>query len=133
LSHITPDLAIYYSFHTRSSSPTVDLDSDQAPEILGSAAALAELHGRGCMLATKEWVDNHWSLILWKLAGMVMLDPDREVVEGHHKRWCWEEVIRQLLYRFVWSPVRKFSLIDDLVYGSGTSANYTTHSARPYA
>ncbi|EIN13926.1 hypothetical protein PUNSTDRAFT_117563 [Punctularia strigosozonata HHB-11173 SS5] len=53
----------------------------------------------GCSLATKPWVDNHWSLILWKLAGMVCLDPDKERESGT-RRWCPREVMRQLLYRY---------------------------------
>ncbi|KAH9170557.1 hypothetical protein EDB89DRAFT_1977284 [Lactarius sanguifluus] len=51
------------------------------------------------MLATQEWVDNHWSLILWKLAGMVALDPESEVDE-HRRRWSWKEMMRQLRYRY---------------------------------
>jgi breast cancer 2 susceptibility protein len=39
-------------------------------------------------------------LILWKLAGMVYLDPELEN-DPKRKRWCWSEVIRQLLYRYV--------------------------------
>ncbi|KAF8585115.1 hypothetical protein K439DRAFT_1344127 [Ramaria rubella] len=49
----------------------------------------------GCNLATKEWVDNHWSLILWKMIGMACLEPT-----ALEKRWCWDEVIRQLRYRY---------------------------------
>ena len=71
--------------------------------MLGPQAALEELLETGCRLATKEWVENAWGLILWKLAGMVGLDPERER-EGQGedgRRWCWGEVMRQLLYRFV--------------------------------
>jgi breast cancer 2 susceptibility protein len=71
--------------------------------LLGPQAALTELQAKGCTLVTKEWVDNAWGLILWKLAGMVGLDPEREK-EKEGMRWCWEEVMRQLLYRFV-SPI----------------------------
>ncbi|EIM83586.1 uncharacterized protein STEHIDRAFT_62664, partial [Stereum hirsutum FP-91666 SS1] len=53
----------------------------------------------GCSLATKEWVDNHWGLILWKLAGMVCLDPGRER-DMDARRWSWDEVMRQLRYRY---------------------------------
>ncbi|KAJ7269415.1 hypothetical protein B0H12DRAFT_1208887 [Mycena haematopus] len=65
----------------------------------GVAVATPAKTLRGCALATKLWVDNHWALILWKLAGMVCLDPAREK-DPQAKRWCWAEVIRQLLYRY---------------------------------
>lgn len=76
------------------------IESSQSPDVkpLGPAAALEELHTRGCSLATNEWVTNHWQLILWKLAGMVTLEPEAES-DPDRKRWCWPEVIRQLLYR----------------------------------
>ncbi|KAJ7161264.1 hypothetical protein C8R43DRAFT_992095 [Mycena crocata] len=98
LKQITPALALYYSFHTPSSSIPSDA-SPSPPKLLGPAAALEELVSRGCSLATKLWVDNHWCLILWKLAGMTCLDPERES-DPRQKRWCWAEVIRQLLYRY---------------------------------
>ncbi|KAJ7492322.1 hypothetical protein FB451DRAFT_1217887 [Mycena latifolia] len=98
LKQITPTLALYYSFHTPSSSLPSDA-SPSPPKLLGPDAALEELIGRGCSLATKLWVDNHWCLILWKLAGMVCLEPERES-DPQAKRWCWVEVIRQLLYRY---------------------------------
>jgi len=98
LSEITPESAMYYSFHTTFSTPP---EPGSVPStVLGPAAALEELLRRGCTLATKPWVDNHWCLVLWKLAGMVALDPAKEAIL-EQKRWCWEEVIRQLLYRFV--------------------------------
>lgn len=66
--------------------------------VLGSEEAYTELKARGCRLATVQWVDNHYGLILWKLAGMVALEPDREA-NLVKQRWCWSEVVRQLLYR----------------------------------
>ena len=65
-----------------------------------AAAALEQLHELGCSLATKPWVDNHWGMILWKLAGLVCLEPEREQ-DAATRRWCWPEVMRQLLYRSV--------------------------------
>jgi len=97
LNQITPETALYYSFHTMSPAPPPSTFS-QPTTVLGSAEALKELLDRGCTLATKPWVDNHWCLILWKLAGMVALDPEKETSMSE-KRWCWAEVIRQLLYR----------------------------------
>lgn len=86
LNQVTPATALYYVFHSRNS------------QNLGPAEALNELHRRGCTMATKPWVDNHWCLILWKLAGMVALDPQRELLP-EQKRWSWSEVLRQLVYR----------------------------------
>lgn len=67
--------------------------------MLGSSAAYDVLQELGCKLATREWVDNHWRFILWKLSGMACLAPDREFDDD--KRWSWEEVIRQLRYRYI--------------------------------
>ena len=88
LTQISPQLAIYYSFHTATSVPN---DLDGSGSVLGAEAAYEELHKRGCVLATKSWVDNHWCLILWKLAGMVALDPECEN-DPSRRRWCWDEV-----------------------------------------
>jgi breast cancer 2 susceptibility protein len=97
LNQITPETALYYNFHTTDSSPPPSTIS--APQTkLGPDEALKELLRRGCSLATQEWVNNHWCLILWKLAGMVALDPEKEA-NPDEARWCWSEVIRQLLYR----------------------------------
>ncbi|KAF8527565.1 hypothetical protein BU17DRAFT_39718 [Hysterangium stoloniferum] len=49
----------------------------------------------GCHLVTKEWVDNHWSLILWKMIGMACLEPEKIA-----KKWSWDEVMRQLHMRY---------------------------------
>ncbi|TFK77416.1 hypothetical protein BDN72DRAFT_852512 [Pluteus cervinus] len=87
LAQITPELAIYYSFHSNSTE-----------SLLGTAAAFDHLTNLGCTLATKDWVDNHWSLILWKLAGLALQDIDHG--QDPRKRWCWGEVIRQMLYRY---------------------------------
>ena len=97
LNQITPETALYYTFHSPNdlASSTSNLSA-----VLGPSEALKVLHERGCTLAIKPWVDNHWCLILWKLAGMVALDPEREKIL-EQKRWSWSEVIRQLLYRSV--------------------------------
>ncbi|KZT30791.1 hypothetical protein NEOLEDRAFT_1159892 [Neolentinus lepideus HHB14362 ss-1] len=60
---------------------------------------LEQLHAKGCCLATQEWVENHWSLILWKLAGMVCLDPKSES-DSRTRRWCWGHILEQFLYRY---------------------------------
>ncbi|KIP11131.1 hypothetical protein PHLGIDRAFT_100069 [Phlebiopsis gigantea 11061_1 CR5-6] len=67
--------------------------------VLGPEEILFELKARGCKLATEAWVDNHYGLILWKLAGMVGLDPQKEADETK-RRWCWNELLRQFLYRY---------------------------------
>jgi len=103
LNQITPQTALYYSFHTTSSAPPTATYSASSL-VLGPAEALRELLHRGCALATQPWVENHWSLILWKLAGMVAFDPSKEE-NPNEKRWCWAEVVRQLLYRSVSPPI----------------------------
>jgi breast cancer 2 susceptibility protein len=62
----------------------------------------------GGNLATQGWVDNHWTLILWKLAGMAALDPMREL-EVDRKRWSWTEMMRQLRYRYASSLVLDYT------------------------
>ena len=93
LEEITPATAIDYFFYGPP-GPSGE------PVELGPPEALDTLLKKGCTLATKPWVDNHWCLILWKLAAMVALDPEDETrPKDSSKRWCWEEVINQLLYR----------------------------------
>lgn len=94
---MNPRTAPFYTFTTRSHSPPNLLDSSPSA-VLGRSAVLEELHAKGCTLAKQAWVDNHWPLVLWKLAGMVILDPMSES-DPLRKRWCWKEVIRQLMYR----------------------------------
>ena len=82
MSQITPETAIHYSFYSPSGP-------------LGSAVAFKELQNAGCILATENWVHNHWGMILWKQAGMLCLDPTEAL------RWSWEETMDQLRYRCV--------------------------------
>ena len=63
---------------------------------LGPAQALATLKRDGCHLADAKWVENHWSMILWKLAGEVLAKPSL-----FDTKWTWNEVIHQLKYRCV--------------------------------
>ncbi|KZT08707.1 uncharacterized protein LAESUDRAFT_757423 [Laetiporus sulphureus 93-53] len=97
LNQMTPESAMYYFFDA------TPLQVQASPEAgvthLGPDAALKELRARGCKLAKKAWVDNHWGMILWKLAGMVCLQPEHES-NPETRRWCWDEVMRQLLYRY---------------------------------
>lgn len=90
LSQITPVLAPFYKFNISTSSDI----------LCGPEHALNQLIARGCHLATKLWVDNHWIWILWKLAAMVALEPKKEA-ESATRRWCWNQVMNQFLYRSV--------------------------------
>jgi breast cancer 2 susceptibility protein len=81
------------------------LSSDPVPlHLRGSVDALRDLKAIGCHLATQEWVDNHWSLILWKLAGMAALDPESEA-DVDRRRWSWSETMRQLQYRYAFPSI----------------------------
>ncbi|OSD03321.1 hypothetical protein PYCCODRAFT_1444654 [Trametes coccinea BRFM310] len=97
LRQMRPSNAVYYRFHSAIAS--VDIGDPADSEELGPKAAFVHLREHGCHLATQEWVANHYGLILWKLAGLVCMEPEREQ-DPRTKRWCWPEVIRQLLYRY---------------------------------
>ncbi|KAF5313184.1 hypothetical protein D9619_002620 [Psilocybe cf. subviscida] len=102
LSQITPETAMYYAFNANPSSSMASSSTPQ-PTSRGPVEALEALLARGCTLATRPWVDNHWALILWKLAGMVVLEASNNKDNGaktSQERWCWDEVLRQLLYRY---------------------------------
>ncbi|KAF8560092.1 hypothetical protein OG21DRAFT_24217 [Imleria badia] len=98
LSQVNPRTAPFYAFSARSRSPPNPPDPSSSL-VLDRLAVLEELHAKGCTLAKQAWVDNHWPLVLWKLAGMVALDPVGES-DPLKKRWCWSEIIRQLMYRY---------------------------------
>lgn len=95
LEQVHPSTALHYCFY---SFPSAD-GEDAEPQLLNASAAYNELIKQGCSLATVGWVNNHWSLILWKLAGMAKLDPVSEQ-KVDTKRWCWENVMKQLRYRY---------------------------------
>ncbi|ESK92722.1 rad51-associated protein brh2 [Moniliophthora roreri MCA 2997] len=103
LRRVTPETALYYNFYCPTPTPQY---SDSAPFSLtttsswdlGATEAFQRLQAINCWLAKKDWVLNHWSLILWKLAGMVALDPGTESTE--RRRWSWNEIWNQLLYRY---------------------------------
>ncbi|CDZ97877.1 rad51-associated protein brh2 [Phaffia rhodozyma] len=56
----------------------------------------SELIREGCVGATRDWVENHWSQILWKLACIVRGRPAL-FAEG---KFSWEELGRQIRYRY---------------------------------
>ena len=97
LRELSPKSAMQHRFHV-SPQGTSSVDVPFYPR--GPVDALRELKEAGCHLASQEWVDNHWFLILWKLAGMAALDPESEV-SINRRRWSWTETVRQLRYRYV--------------------------------
>ncbi|KAH9964099.1 hypothetical protein BC827DRAFT_49058 [Russula dissimulans] len=97
LRDLSPNSALQHRFYVSSEGIP---STDPAPRHLrGPTDALRELKSLGCHLATQEWVDNHWPLILWKLAGTVALDPESEI-DNNRQRWSWAETMRQLQYRY---------------------------------
>ncbi len=74
--------AIHYHFTAENGSTLSHVD------------ALDTLKLDGCHFATGRWVDNHWSLILWKIAGQILAKPELFV-----SKWSWGEIINQLKYR----------------------------------
>ncbi|KAI9511878.1 hypothetical protein F5148DRAFT_178985 [Russula earlei] len=94
LHDINPKSALQHRFHVLPQGISYTDSVSRGP-----TDALWELKELGCHMATQEWVDNHWSLILWKLAGMVALNPESEA-DNDRKRWSWAETMRQLRYRY---------------------------------
>ncbi|CUA67485.1 Breast cancer type 2 susceptibility protein homolog [Rhizoctonia solani] len=60
----------------------------------GHTEMLNALQDRGCTLADKEWVKNHWGQVIWKLSGLA--HSGAEATE----KWSWDEALRQMLYRY---------------------------------
>ncbi|KAG8961102.1 hypothetical protein FRC00_013235 [Tulasnella sp. 408] len=85
--------APYYRFHSPTASQIIGAKPMLNP--LGVDSALLHLRDKGCKLVTAEWVRNHWSFVLWKLAALVCSCPDLS-----ESKWSYEEVTRQLLYRY---------------------------------
>jgi breast cancer 2 susceptibility protein len=63
---------------------------------LGLADAATILRSRVTTELSDAWIRNHWSLILWKLAGIARADPS-----NWPSVWSFESVMSQLLYRCV--------------------------------
>ncbi|KAK4700401.1 breast cancer 2 susceptibility protein, partial [Phenoliferia sp. Uapishka_3] len=61
----------------------------------GQAEALTALEDAGCSLATSPWIDNHWGLIVWKLASLTRTRPD-----FRSTYWHWQAAVDQLKYRY---------------------------------
>lgn len=70
---------------------------------LGWQDAQDQLVALGARLVDDVWVKNHWTLILWKQAGilraMVSAGVDKE--SARSEVWSFSNVLRQLLYRLV--------------------------------
>lgn len=96
LPDLSPKSALQHRFYVFSQG--ISSTHPVPRHLRGPTDALRELKSLGCHLATQEWVENHWSLILWKLAGMVALDPESEA-DNDRQRWSWAETMRQLRYR----------------------------------
>lgn len=94
LKQITVESAFFYLFHHVKWGEPVP----KGLPLHGARIACDRLHSGGRHRATYDWVENHWCLILWKLAGLVCLEPQRE--QTVHRRWCWTEVMRQLQSRY---------------------------------
>lgn len=65
-----------------------------AGAIFGPSEALSSLQLLGAASATLKWVQNHWSLILWKLAAYVYWQP---TLVG---MWSFHSCLHQLRYRY---------------------------------
>lgn len=77
-----PSMAALYSF------------TDEDDNDLGPTQAHQMLRKAGAIHASQQWVTNHWSLIVWKLAAITRHKPKED------EHWfTWEEVCRQLKYR----------------------------------
>jgi breast cancer 2 susceptibility protein len=62
----------------------------------GPEDVLREFQNSGLAHVGIQWVQNHWKMILWKLASIVRMN--------HHlfsEKWNYREVVRQLKYRYV--------------------------------
>lgn len=79
---IEPWNALYWAF-------------EEDGERKGVEAASEALKKAGCTLLEREWLQNHWSLIIWKLANTVLMWPATQA-----ERWSFREVLNQLLYRY---------------------------------
>ncbi|KAK0538936.1 hypothetical protein OC842_001133 [Tilletia horrida] len=88
-----PDLARHYVFDD-ASMPNQSLGPAAALEMLRSAAGPSSAaYSEECL--SLRWVQNHWGLVLWKLAAMVRHKP-----EDVYRLWTWREMCRQLRYRY---------------------------------
>lgn len=62
----------------------------------GPEDVLREFQNGGLAHVGIQWVQNHWKMILWKLASIVRTNP-----QLFSEKWNYREVVRQLKYRYV--------------------------------
>lgn len=119
--------AQYYRFNAPTFSQVASGSTALRP--LGTNDALASLREKGCSLATPAWVDNHWAMILWKLASLICACPDLL-----RDKWTYHEVVNQLLYRCVRSTTSSFSSATrpTLCAPIATSASLIESSGPPF-
>lgn len=55
---------------------------------------MSEFQDQGLTHVDIAWVQNHWKMVLWKLASIVKANPDL-----FSAKWNYREVVRQLKYR----------------------------------
>ncbi|KAJ9094408.1 hypothetical protein QFC21_005947 [Naganishia friedmannii] len=79
---ITPTTAAFYTF----------LDEGI---MKGPPETLKEFEKEGLTYVELEWLENHWRMIVWKLASIVRAKPDMLC-----EKWKYREVKRQLQYRY---------------------------------
>jgi breast cancer 2 susceptibility protein len=89
LLHITPSNALHYYFN----GPR---PGQNGAHPLGADEAFDYLRSHECSLATQAWVQNHWALVLWKLAAYVCCRTDLFAAV-----WTFDEVCRHLMHRQV--------------------------------
>ncbi|KAK8849662.1 hypothetical protein IAR55_004997 [Kwoniella newhampshirensis] len=80
---------------------------------MGTQEALRELQQEHCTFATAQWVDNHWTQILWKLAGQVQAKPDLFL-----SKWSWLEITSQLRYRSVYESRSELTVRYEREFGA---------------
>ena len=97
---------------------TVLCDPSQAPKYVFAGpdgasldvdAALESIKQRGCVGATRKWVQNHWHLILWKFAAYAAARPSDARVY-----WSWEQLLEQLCYRYERESRKQFSAVKQI-------------------
>jgi breast cancer 2 susceptibility protein len=80
---VNPSTAPYYRFSY--------LDIMRGPQDV-----MEEFRAEGLGHVGIEWFENHWRMIVWKLASMVRAKP-----ELFQQKWTYREVVRQMKYRYV--------------------------------
>ncbi|KAJ9119559.1 hypothetical protein QFC22_003268 [Naganishia vaughanmartiniae] len=82
MNAITPATAAFYTFL-------------EEGFLKGPPETLKEFEAEDLTYVDLEWLENHWKMILWKLASIVKAQPDM-----YREKWNYREVKRQLQYRY---------------------------------